>query len=84
MFKIFHFFVLLLFALSYLGLPCPAHDVVRPGRRHLKYEVIFMVGNLLQVQIRGRRTGHKVNYLFFKLFYLFSILSLVAYHYFKI
>ncbi len=23
---------------------------------------------------RGRRTGHKVNYLFFKLFYLFSIL----------
>ena len=73
MFKIFHFFVLLLFALSFFRLPSLAHDVVRPGHRYLKVEVFFMVGNLLQAHVRGRRTGHKVNYLFFKLFHLFSI-----------
>jgi len=73
MFKIFHFFVLLLFALSFFRLPSLAHDVVRPGHRYLKVEVFFMVGNLLQAHGRGRRTGQKVNYLFFKLFHLFSI-----------
>ena len=34
---------------------------------------LFMAGNLLQAQCCGRRTGHKENYLFFKLFHLFSI-----------
>jgi len=57
----------------FFRLPSLAHDVVRPGHRYLKDEVFFVVGYLLQAHGRGRRTGHKVNYLFFKLFYLFSI-----------
>ena len=76
MFKIFHFSVLLLFALSFFRLPSLAHDVVRPGHRYLKDEVFFMVGNLLQAHGRGRRTGHKVNYLFLNCFIAFQYLTI--------
>jgi len=63
MFKIFHFFVLLLFALSFFRLPSLAHDVVRPGHRYLKDEVFLWLATCFKLHGRGRRTGHKVNYL---------------------
>ena len=49
MFKIFHFYVLLLFALSFFRLPSLAHDVVRPGHRYLKDEVFLWLATCFKL-----------------------------------